>query len=99
LLRPAKAALAALLALMVLVSAALSVSPELHHRLHSDSADRAHQCAVTLFSQHQILLDAPAAAFLFFAAALFFWLPLYQAPVLARVDSRLAPSRAPPVLL
>jgi disulfide bond formation protein DsbB len=97
--RPVKTALAGLLAFLILLSAMLSVSPELHHRLHQGSADRAHQCAVTIFSQHQVLLDAAPTALFVFAACFFYWLPLAQTPVLAKIDSRLSPSRASPASL
>ena len=91
--------MAAVLALWVLVSSALSVSPELHHLLCPDASDRAHQCAITLFSQHQVLLENGVAPLFIFAVGFFFWSPLLLASAFARMDARLAPSRAPPVLL
>lgn len=38
---------------------ALSVSPELHHRVHEDSGDAHHECAITAFHQGVTVDIAP----------------------------------------
>jgi hypothetical protein len=94
----AKPALAGLLAVLVIVIAAFSVSPSLHRFLHSKAAGADHFCAVCFFATGQV--NAADGALALAASVLMFllcaaWSLTFAQP--AR-DFRLSPSRAPPGL-
>ena len=94
--RPAKPALAGLLALLLLISGTLSVSHTLHQSLHPDGAGDSHFCLVCLFAKGQVNaadvgLVSAAWAFSFFSA-----IRLASTSPLPGFDYRLSPSRAPP---
>lgn len=54
-----KSALALVMAGVVLLVAAMAVSPELHHKIHGDSDAPNHQCAATMFAHG--LVDSASA--------------------------------------
>ena len=92
----AKAALAFLLGMLVLLEAAMAASPALHHLIHADSDDPNHECAITAFAKAQvsstfvahILIALPA---LFGAVAL-----LAETFILVQTTYRFSLGRAPP---
>jgi hypothetical protein len=46
----------------VFISLLLAVSPALHERLHEDASQASHQCAITIFQQHQLVFSEPNTA-------------------------------------
>jgi hypothetical protein len=92
-----KAALAALLALLLLAASTLSVSHTLHQNLHRDGAPGSHFCLVCSLAKGQLTSAEAAAALLFLVLIFLFVLPPETISRLASPDYRLSPSRAPPV--
>ena len=74
----------------------LRVSPQLHHRLHDDSASASHECVVTLITKGHLLSGASEANAVVPVALVFS--PLLLDPVwnFSAVDYRCSHSRAPP---
>ena len=92
----AKPALTGLLALLLLVSGALSVSHALHQSLHNDTTGSHHFCLVCLFAKGQVsAADVAVVAALLVLFALFSPYAGNPSP-LPSFDYRLSPSRAPP---
>ena len=94
--RVAKPVLTGLLAGLLLVCGALSVSNALHQSLHNDAAGSHHLCLVCLFAKGQV-----SAADVALVAALLVLCPLLSFRAgnpspLPAFDYRLSPSRAPP---
>jgi hypothetical protein len=93
--RTAKAVLAALLILQVLVLLALAASPALHHAFHPDSNAPDHDCPVTLFAKGQLSeAITPVVALMAVFVICAVLPPSVRQPFL--FDYRFAPSRAPP---
>jgi len=87
-----------LLAILFLVSTALSASPPLHQLLHEEGALNTHVClacslAKGQFSTTDVTVAAALLAVLLPAAPLLF----YDTP-LSGFEYRLSPSRAPPAV-
>ena len=94
--RVAKPVLTGLLAGLLLVCGALTVSYALHRSLHNDSGRSHHLCLVCMFAKGQV-----SAADVTLVAALLVLSPLFSFRTgnpssLAAFDYRLSPSRAPP---
>jgi len=68
----------------------------LHNRIHPDSADPQHSCALTLWTQGQVSLGDGMIALVVFVALLLFSLPPLPTPVFSSIDCRLRFSRGPP---
>jgi hypothetical protein len=92
-----KAALAALLAILLLVAATLSVSHALHQNLHRDDAPGSHFCLVCSLVKGQLTTAEVPTALLFLVLLFLFVLPPETISRLASLDYRLSPCRAPPV--
>jgi hypothetical protein len=92
-----KAALSALLAILLIVASTLSVSHALHQNLHRDGAPGSHFCLVCSLAKGQLTTAEAAAALLFLVLLFLFVLPPETISRLASHDYRLSPSRAPPV--
>ena len=92
-----KIAAVAALVFMWLGICALEVSPELHHLLHNDANNPAHNCLVTQLQHHSII--SGAAPMLVPMAPVAWSPPLvrYDFQLLRSFDYRLSPSRAPPI--
>jgi hypothetical protein len=88
--------LTALLALLLLAAATLSVSHALHQNLHRDGAPGSHFCLVCSLAKGQLTTADAAATFLFLVLTFLFALPREAISRLASPDYRLPPSRAPP---
>jgi hypothetical protein len=72
-----------------------AASPSLHHFIHQDAKQPDHQCAVTLISHGQVvltLIEVSVTAPVIVADEL----PVPVLPVLAALEYRLLPERAPP---
>ncbi|HWV98930.1 MAG TPA: hypothetical protein VNZ64_04475 [Candidatus Acidoferrum sp.] len=86
----------ALMLLLWLGLCALEVSPDLHHFIHQDAQNPAHNCLVTQLQQHSVLSGfvpaaapaPPAVTRTLFSGGDFQFCPSF--------DYRLTPSRAPP---
>jgi hypothetical protein len=91
-----KPALAGILALLLVLSSALSSSPALHQLLHTDYSPNNHVCLVCLLAQGQVSGTAPAAIPALFVFGLILLLPALRMTVLPGFDHRLFFSRAPP---
>jgi hypothetical protein len=94
--RAAAAALAGVLALLLLVSTAVSVSQALHQTVHHDGGATNHLCLVCLFAKGQVSaaevgLVAPLAVL-----GVLCGIRLAGTSCLRGFDYRLSPSRAPP---
>jgi len=92
----AKSALAGLLALLLLVAGAISVNHALHQSLHNDKAANSHFCLLCSFAKGQVsgaevaLISAVLSFFCFCGVR------LANTSIVAAIDYRLSPSRAPP---
>ncbi len=94
-----KSVLAGLLVVLVLVSSLLAVSPELHHRLHADSTQSDHQCALTILEHQQVLASEPQTLVPDCSLGLISFLRISHSAALPSFDYASAPSRAPPAVL
>jgi hypothetical protein len=92
----AKFAVAATLALLLITSAALSVSHALHQKLHPDSSASAHSCLVCSLSKGQVNSAAAAPILAVFVSSLFFFIPAVRSVRLPAADRRLSLNRGPP---
>jgi hypothetical protein len=92
-----KAALAALLAILLVVASTLSVSHVLHQNLHRDGTPGSHFCLVCSLAKGQLTTAEAAAALLVLVFTFLFALPPETISRLTSPDYRLSPSRAPPV--
>ncbi len=92
----AQSVLAGFLAVILLAGAVASASPSVHGWLHS-SVSGAHACLVCSICKGQILSHDVTTFHAVFGSVLIFSAPLPERIVLAQSDSRLAPSRAPPL--
>ena len=92
----AKLALAGLLAVILFISGALSVSHALHQSLHHNGGDNSHFCLVCSLAKGQVSVAAVAVAA---GGILSCWLytirTVHPVPLLA-FDYRISHSRAPP---
>lgn len=80
-----------------LVTLAFATVPELHHVLHCDSHQPAHECSLSLVGKGELLTDPPAAMLpVVREGAVRHRLPDALIPR-AIEDVRLHPGRAPPV--
>jgi hypothetical protein len=75
----------------------MAAVPDLHARIHSDSSNPSHQCAVTMFLHGQVHA-ASAAVDAVRNVPVFSSEPLLTAEAFASVDVRLLPCRGPPSL-
>jgi hypothetical protein len=95
--RLAKPALAGLLAVILLILGAISVSHALHEFLHHDASDGSHFCLLCSIAKGQVstaaLASTPAPPVL----ARFCALLTADVSTAASFDYRLSPSRAPPL--
>jgi len=89
----------ALMLVLWLAAFALTASPGLHRLLHADSKSPDHRCLITQLQQHPLYVGAAPivapvsspAGLAFVSRPEFQYLPLQ--------DSRLSPSRGPPILV
>ncbi len=87
----------AVFALVLFLTLQLFVSSEsLHKLIHPDADSPDHECAITLFTHGQVNTPVATLPTVFFVAALFFLLPLFQSAVLSSFNYRFSASRAPP---
>src|SRR5215510_9432386 len=73
-----------------------SGSTALHKAVHTDATAPNHHCVITLFAQGEVAAPVALTAEVAFVAILLFCLPPLRTAVLASLDYRLSPSRAPP---
>jgi hypothetical protein len=93
----AKSALAGLLALLLLFSSFLAVSP-VHRKSHDFGRGTPnHQCVLCLFTHGQITLSDVSAPSVRVSAAVTGMVAPFHSAIPASMDYRLSPSRAPPV--
>jgi hypothetical protein len=95
--RMPKSAVGALLALLLLVATAVSVSHALHQSLHQDGAGNGHFCLVCSFAKGQVSAAAVAVVSTVFAICCLWCVRLASTISFLRFDYRLSPSRAPPL--
>jgi len=93
----AESALAGLLIVLIGVCSTLAHSPSFHQRLHSDANQDHHQCAFTSLQKQQVVAPDPTPAILAAGSGLTWQIHFRHPSVVTDSDSRLAPSRAPPV--
>lgn len=77
---------------------ALSVWPDFHEWLHTDSESSAHECPVTLLNKGIVFVESPSSVAIVPLAVSADSLFAYNEYCWQDQDYRLAPSRAPPVL-
>jgi len=94
--RAATPALAGLLAAILLMSGALSVSHALHESLHHDGAANSHFCLVCLFAKGQVNAAEVALASDPILFCCLYGIGAAKPSPLPDSDYRLSPSRAPP---
>lgn len=92
-----KAALSALLAILLIIAATLSVSHTLHQNLHRDGSPGSHFCLVCSLAKGQLTSAEAVATLLFLVLIFLFVLSPATISPLVSPDYRLSPSRAPPV--
>ena len=92
----AKAALAGLLALLLLVASAFSVSPSLHQLLHHNHAGGDQVCLACSLAHGQVSAAEVAIVAVALIFALICGALLQKTSPLSSFDYRLSPSRAPP---
>jgi hypothetical protein len=93
----ARRAAPALLGLVWLATALVSVSPELHQRLHADSHNTSHECIVTLLGQGSVLTEHCPIVVSTPLRPVLCGARFTEVPFLPAVSHPLAASRAPPV--
>jgi hypothetical protein len=91
-----QAALAAVLALLLLVSTAVSVSHALHQSVHHDGGAASHTCLVCLLLKGQVTPPEGAFVAALVVLGLLYGIRFAPADALPGFDYRLSPSRAPP---
>ena len=88
-----KAITAGLLAVLLIVSATLSVSHGLHRALHSDSS---HHCLICGLAKGQVAAADAGQVAAIVVLLFVFSVPLLRSILSESADRRLAPSRGPP---
>ena len=94
----AKAAVAVLLTLLVILAASISASDTLHSSLHANGSLNHHFCLACAFAAGQVSAVETALALPALLLCLLGLLHLAHSALLPAFDYRLAPSRAPPRL-
>ena len=94
--RVAKPVLTGLLAGLLLVCGALSVSYALHQSLHNDSGRSHHLCLVCMFAKGQVSAAEVTLVSALLVLCLLISLCATDPSPLSAFDYRLSPSRAPP---
>jgi hypothetical protein len=94
----AKSVVAALLAFLLMVSAALSASHAFHQKIHGGNTVSGHSCLICSLSKGQVNAADAAPILAIFVSSLFFFVPLLRAATLPVSDRRLAPNRGPPAV-
>ena len=90
-------ALAALLAVLLLVAAILSVSHALHQCLHSEGAVNGHVCLLCSFAKGHVSAMAVALVSGVLIVPCLWYFCLVNTLPLPGFDYRISPSRAPPL--
>jgi hypothetical protein len=96
--RTAKAVTGVLAIVLVLLLGAFAVSPSLHQRLHTDSANPDHFCAVSAFATGQLTWTAPNLAVAIACAIMVCGSLLRETPWASHLNLYFSPNRAPPRL-
>jgi hypothetical protein len=96
--RAGKAALAALLIAIIAFLTAGATCASLHQRLHGDNCDAGHACVLCMMIHGQMDCAAPAPVRDCFVSVVTVLNSSAESAAMPRVDLRLAPSRAPPLL-
>jgi hypothetical protein len=96
--RAGTAALAVVLIAMISLLTAGATSASLHQRLHGDDYDAGHACILCMMIHGHMDCAAPAAVRDGFVAIVTSFASPAASAATPRVDLRLSPSRAPPLL-
>lgn len=94
--RALKPAVASLLAVLLVWLVTFAPTSFFHSSLHDDTHDHAAPCVICLFAHSQVDTIGLGAVCVLFLAVCVGLAPLARQLVLASLDLRLAPSRAPP---
>ncbi len=96
--RAAGAVLAAVLSVLLVSAAAISVNHALHSALHGDAQVSHSLCLICAFAKGHMSVAEPAASAAVLVLTISLVLRLTGAPFAPLFDYRLAPSRAPPTI-
>jgi hypothetical protein len=94
---PSRAALAILLIVLLSLAAFFSVDVSLHQWVHPDAAQPDHQCAITALERHHLVSSDVLPDFVVAEAGLIVTYLPAETTFISSDDSRLSPSRAPPI--